>query len=87
VRLRVSTGEETMQITIDDNGRGFDLNGAGDHANGNVRANGNGNGNGRKGNGVDNMRKRIESLGGKFSMTSTPSGGTQITFDVRLTRK
>ncbi|HEX4121699.1 MAG TPA: two-component regulator propeller domain-containing protein [Verrucomicrobiae bacterium] len=87
VRLRVSTGEETMQITIDDNGRGFDLNGAGDHDNGNGRANGNGNGNGRKGNGVDNMRKRIESLGGKFSMTSTPSGGTQITFDVRLTRK
>jgi ligand-binding sensor domain-containing protein/signal transduction histidine kinase len=83
VRVRVSTSENAMQITIDDNGRGFELNGFSGNGNGHA----NGNGAERKGNGLENMRKRIESLGGKFSMTSVPCGGTQITFDVRLGRK
>jgi ligand-binding sensor domain-containing protein/signal transduction histidine kinase len=81
VRVRVSTSGDAMQITIDDNGHGFVLNANNGHANGS------GNGNGRKGNGMENMRRRIESLGGKFSLTSAPSSGTQIAFDVKLKRK
>jgi len=83
IRVRFSVAAEMLQIMIDDNGRGFEF-----HTNGNGTAshNSNGNGNGRKGNGLDNMRRRIASLGGQFSMTSAPRGGTQITFSVRLLR-
>lgn len=71
VRVRVSSEGNSVSITIDDNGRGFALNG-------------NGNGNGRHGNGLLNMRRRIENIGGRFSITSAPNCGTQVSFSVIL---
>ncbi len=72
VRVCVSSQADSMTIMIDDNGRGFDSNGRGD---------------GRKGNGLENMRKRMESLGGRFAMTSAPERGTQVAFTVPLNQK
>jgi signal transduction histidine kinase len=35
--------------------------------------------NGRKRNGLGNMRKRIEAIGGHFSLVTSPNQGTKIT--------
>ena len=35
-------------------------------------------------NGLENMRQRIESVGGNFQLTSAPGGGTRIQFDVAV---
>lgn len=53
----------SVQIVVKDNGRGFDL----------QTSNG-----ARKGNGLENMRKRIENLGGQFQIISAPNQGTSL---------
>ncbi|HEY3863940.1 MAG TPA: two-component regulator propeller domain-containing protein [Verrucomicrobiae bacterium] len=63
VQVRVAIEGEAVRIDIEDNGCGFELNG---HANG------------RKGNGLENMRRRCENLGGRFTVASAPGQGTQI---------
>ena len=40
----------------------------------------------RYGNGLNNMRKRIESINGKFDIQSQPGGGTKISFIVPVTQ-
>jgi signal transduction histidine kinase len=67
----VSCQAEFITIMIDDNGRGFECNAPRD---------------GRKGNGLENMRKRIESQGSRFTLTSAPGRGTQVAFTVQLKR-
>ena len=69
VRVRVSGDQAAVLIEIEDNGRGF--------------ASGT-NGDGRVGNGLTNMRKRIEGLGGEFCLTSIPSQGTKLTARVKV---
>lgn len=41
--------------------------------------------NGGNGNGVENMRRRIEALGGSFRLDSANGEGTTVSFEVRLT--
>jgi signal transduction histidine kinase len=65
----MSEVKSQIEITIEDNGCGFDLN----HS-----------GNGRKGNGLPNMRKRIATLGGELAVNSGPKQGTRITLNVPL---
>ncbi|HEX4264251.1 MAG TPA: two-component regulator propeller domain-containing protein [Verrucomicrobiae bacterium] len=62
VRVEVTVKSGLVQIVVEDNGRGFDMAAA-------VA---------RKGNGLENMRKRIESLGGKFEVVSAPQSGTTL---------
>jgi len=69
VRVAVSARGETVQIAIDDNGRGFDA--------GTARP-------GRKGNGLDNMRRRMESAGGRVDVASTPGHGTRLSVNLRV---
>jgi len=71
VHMCVSCQAEFITIMIDDNGRGFECNAPRD---------------GRKGNGLENMRKRIESQGSRFTLTSAPGRGTQVAFTVQLKR-
>ena len=71
IRVCVSSRVDSVTITIDDDGRGFEGNGAG---------------NGRKGNGLANMRKRIESLDGRFSLTSIPGKGTHVSLTVKMSQ-
>jgi ligand-binding sensor domain-containing protein/signal transduction histidine kinase len=69
VRLRLAESATGVEIEIEDNGRGFEP-GAG-------RA-------GRRGNGLENMRKRMASLGGGFRLTSAPGQGTKLEFTVSV---
>ncbi len=70
-RLRVAATAHLLQIEIEDNGCGFELNG-------------NGQG-GRKRNGLDNMRKRVSHLGGRMDLVSAPQQGTRLTFRIEFT--
>jgi len=63
VRVRVSTESGQLVIRIEDNGRGFDPERP-------VT--------GRKGNGLCNMRKRLEPHGSRLSLSSSPGQGTRI---------
>jgi ligand-binding sensor domain-containing protein/signal transduction histidine kinase len=71
VQVFVSVVDDRVQITIGDNGRGFDL--------GSVSA----------GNGLVNMRKRIEHIGGNIEITSSQDNGTRtvIAIELRPNRK
>jgi signal transduction histidine kinase len=75
VRVCVSESDGLAQIVVEDNGCGFTVNGSG-----------NGNGPGRKGNGLENMRRRVAALGGQFSVITAPGQGTKLTFTARLNR-
>jgi signal transduction histidine kinase len=63
VHVEVSVPDATLQIVIGDNGCGFDPEKPSST---------------RKGNGLCNMRKRTESLGGQFAFTSAAGQGTRI---------
>lgn len=69
VRVRVSGDNLGVTIEIEDNGCGFD---PGE------------NGGGRVGNGLTNMRKRIEGLGGELRLTSASSAGTRLKMRVNV---
>jgi signal transduction histidine kinase len=63
VGVQVSQTPSTIEIEIADNGDGFDPNKSP---------------NGGGGNGLRNMRKRIETIGGQFSLSSAPGQGTKV---------
>jgi ligand-binding sensor domain-containing protein/signal transduction histidine kinase len=69
VRLEVSVEGELVRIVIADNGGGFDTDPAPP---------------GRKGNGLDNMRRRTESRGGDLAVASVRESGTRITLSMRV---
>jgi signal transduction histidine kinase/ligand-binding sensor domain-containing protein len=72
VRASLHLGEEVLEITITDNGRGFKVEEA------------------AEGNGLFNMRRRLEDLGGQLDVSSAPGGGTSVRFRVprdRLNRR
>jgi ligand-binding sensor domain-containing protein/signal transduction histidine kinase len=69
VRVEVSVENSTVKILVEDNGRGFDL------AAPAVT---------RQGNGLGNMRKRIENLGGQFEIVSAPQRGTSLKAILKL---
>ena len=69
VRLEVSVEGEMVRIVIADNGCGFDADSARP---------------GRKGNGLDNMRRRTESREGNLAVASGRGCGTRITLSLRV---
>jgi ligand-binding sensor domain-containing protein/signal transduction histidine kinase len=69
VRIRVSQNDARVELTISDDGRGFELEKAGAAA---------------RGNGLNNMRQRVESLGGSLGIASAPGKGTTLTVGIRL---
>jgi len=58
-----------VEIVVADDGRGFELGKTGA---------------GSRGNGLSNMRERIESLGGRFQIDTEPGKGTRVTIGIRL---
>lgn len=70
VRIRVSEVGPEVEITVEDNGRGFDLE--------KVAAL-------HRGSGLRNMRERAESLNGRICLESTPGQGTKLAITVPLT--
>jgi ligand-binding sensor domain-containing protein/signal transduction histidine kinase len=63
VYVKVTAQPKTLQILIEDDGCGFDL----------AAASSNG-----KGNGLRNMRRRVDAIHGELDLTSTASKGTRI---------
>jgi signal transduction histidine kinase len=67
VHLRISATAQALNLVITDNGRGFDP--AADAAAG-------------KRNGLDNMHRRAQAVGGRLSLTSAPGKGARTEFSV-----
>jgi signal transduction histidine kinase len=68
VRLQLAVGADEFKIIIEDDGCGFDSTSPPKRAGG--------------GNGLENMRERLRSLGGRFECDSQPGRGTRIVFNV-----
>ncbi|MRR52765.1 MAG: hypothetical protein EG825_17995 [Rhodocyclaceae bacterium] len=71
VRISLTLLPQGFQIELADDGRGFKMNGH----HGTLKA-----GSPAAGNGLSNMRQRIEGIGGQFSIESQPSQGTTVRF-------
>jgi signal transduction histidine kinase len=69
VRVRVTAADSTIELAIEDNGCGFDP--------GRIPS-------GRKGNGLENMRRRIAEAGGELNLVTAPGQGARLTFTVRV---
>jgi len=69
IHIDVSVKNSLLQIVVADNGRGFDLNAPV---------------NGHHGNGLENMRRRMENLGGQCEVSSAPGKGTSLKFRLEL---
>lgn len=72
VSLRVAIARETLSLAIEDDGRGFDHERALAGPDSGQRS------------GLHNMRRRVEELGGRFSICSQAGGGTKVLVDVPL---
>ncbi|HMQ89903.1 MAG TPA: two-component regulator propeller domain-containing protein [Flavilitoribacter sp.] len=70
VELSLSLSKGWIRMTIADNGQGFDL----ENANLNTAG----------GNGIPNMHKRAEEIGGKLEIISRPGKGTKVSVAVRI---
>ena len=67
ISLEVKFGQQNMEITIADNGKGFDQAKPGSG-----------------GNGLLNMKKRAEDLGGSCEIQSSPGNGTRVLIVISL---
>jgi ligand-binding sensor domain-containing protein/signal transduction histidine kinase len=69
VHVRVLNSGSDITIIIEDNGRGFDADGTQNH---------------RHGNGLQNMRKRIDAVSGQMEITTAPGHGTRLQFTLHV---
>ena len=67
IHLQIKVAPQSLEIVIVDNGRGFDV--------GAASADG-------KRNGLENMHRRANAVGGKLALTSSPGNGTRMEFFV-----
>jgi signal transduction histidine kinase len=67
INLELKIRQQRMEISISDNGKGFDKPKTGSG-----------------GNGLLNMKKRAEELGGTFEIQSSPGNGTMVNFTLKL---
>ncbi|HEY4417394.1 MAG TPA: ATP-binding protein, partial [Verrucomicrobiae bacterium] len=70
VSIFLAMGAGDFTLTVRDNGRGFDPNALVERAG--------------RGNGLKNMRQRLEKLGGHCEINTAPGQGTEIKFQVHL---
>jgi signal transduction histidine kinase/ligand-binding sensor domain-containing protein len=67
VRIALTLDDQALVLSVEDNGRGFDLAAADSTANG-----------------LENMRRRLEQIGGRCEIVSAPGQGVKIGFIVSL---
>jgi ligand-binding sensor domain-containing protein/signal transduction histidine kinase len=74
--IRLVIGEKSFELVIEDNGRGFDpgLRGKGAETSGRHSS----------GNGLENMTRRLSSIGGICAIQSAPGTGTKVVFTVQI---
>jgi signal transduction histidine kinase len=77
VLIRLAVKEKSFELAVEDNGRGF----APDEKRRSAPAT---LGRVASGNGVENMRRRLEAIGGSFALRSAPGNGTRVLFLVHL---
>lgn len=65
--LRLIEGEERLRVVVEDEGQGFDPDAGMEEG---------------TGLGLDNVRERIERIGGRFQIEAAPAEGTRVTLDV-----
>jgi len=81
VWIRMATSADGLTLSIEDDGKGFESKAdAGTEGIGSP-------GRARQGNGLRNMRKRAEDIGGKFDLSSQPGRGTQIRVELGFHQK
>lgn len=68
IQVRVQFADESLHLTIQDNGRGFDPATAQPSAQGGL--------------GLGNMRRRVDELGGTLHLTSAPRQGTRLQIEL-----
>jgi signal transduction histidine kinase/ligand-binding sensor domain-containing protein len=68
IRIRLQVADQRLELTVEDNGRGFELSGAFSMINGHY--------------GLLGMRERAEQMGGQVQLTSAPHCGTVIKFSI-----
>ena len=74
VHVRVTESQGRVEISVEDNGCGFD-----------AASKKNGNGNcARSGHGLANMRKRMQEMGGEMKIVAAVGNGTKLTFAVKV---
>jgi signal transduction histidine kinase/ligand-binding sensor domain-containing protein len=75
VRITYSFEANLLELAVEDNGRGFDVNaisGSGSH------------GRAAAGNGLENMQRRVREIGGECHLQSEPGRGTKVRFQLSL---
>jgi len=77
VHIRLVLGENSFELTVEDNGRGYAINQA-------VPAVSRGHGRLASGNGLENMVRRLAAIGGSCDIQSFPGTGTKVVFRMRL---
>jgi len=77
VRITFAVRPAEFEVTVIDNGRGFE-------AADSLKAPGNGRPAMHAGDGLLNMRERLESVSGRFVIESAPGRGTTVTFSIPL---
>jgi signal transduction histidine kinase len=70
IELMIRINNQVMEITLHDDGKGFDVNG-----------------NASAGNGLINMRKRAEDLGGSIRIDSSAGNGTTVSLSLKMQQK
>lgn len=68
LELSVKENNHMLEITISDNGKGFDIESV------------------KRGNGLDNMQKRADELGGHLNIQSKPGAGCQVSLKLKITQ-
>ena len=77
VLIRLTLKERSFELALEDNGCGF----AAGEARKNVSV---ASGRMSSGNGLENMRRRLETVGGRCEISSAPGTGTQVVFSLPL---
>ena len=73
VAVAIKASPEKISVTLEDNGRGFDL----EEIKSRPR--------GQRGMGLASMEERLRMLGSRFSLTSQPGEGTRLNFEILRT--
>ena len=77
VKITLETGEDTFALIVEDNGCGFALNSRANQSDGRDKGP-------ARGHGLQNIKQRLDEVGGRCEIVSEPGAGTRIRLLVRV---